>query len=181
MKVGVPVTLILLPLTYLMLTRVLFKLDLPGIPGGRDWVTREIGRLGPMSRGERVVLAVFLLAALLWIFGPAVRGLEVAGTTPFKPLTDEVIAMGAGLLLFMIPIDVKRGIHALDWSSAKTSRLGRAPAFRGRPADDWAAALQSTGAAAMIGAQAYYEYLAGNIADQTLNAYATRSMEGEAL
>ena len=34
---------------------------------------------------------------------------------------------------------------------------------------------------AMIGAQAYYEYLAGNIADQTLNAYATRSMEGEAL
>ena len=30
-------------------------------------------------------------------------------------------------------------------------------------------------------AQAYYEYLAGNIADQTLNAYATRSMEGEAL
>ena len=34
---------------------------------------------------------------------------------------------------------------------------------------------------AMIGAQAYYEYLAGNIADQTPNAYATRSMEGEAL
>ena len=34
---------------------------------------------------------------------------------------------------------------------------------------------------AMVGAQAYYEYLAGNIADQTLNAYATRSMEGEAL
>ena len=34
---------------------------------------------------------------------------------------------------------------------------------------------------AMIGAQAYYEYLAGNIADQTLNAYATRSMAGEAL
>ena len=34
---------------------------------------------------------------------------------------------------------------------------------------------------AMIGAQGYYEYLAGNIADQTLNAYATKSMEGETL
>lgn len=33
--------------------------------------------------------------------------------------------------------------------------------------------------AAMIGAQGYYEYLAGHIADQTLNAYATKSMEGE--
>ena len=34
---------------------------------------------------------------------------------------------------------------------------------------------------AMIGAQGYYEYLAGNVADQTLNAYATKSILGEAL
>lgn len=34
---------------------------------------------------------------------------------------------------------------------------------------------------AMIGAQAYYEYLAGNIADMKLNAYATKSILGEAL
>ena len=35
--------------------------------------------------------------------------------------------------------------------------------------------------AAMIGAQAFYEYLSGNIADMTLNAYATKSILGEAL
>lgn len=35
--------------------------------------------------------------------------------------------------------------------------------------------------AAMIGAQAYYEYLAGNTADMTLNAYATKSILGESL
>lgn len=35
--------------------------------------------------------------------------------------------------------------------------------------------------AAMIGAQAYYEYLAGNQADMSLNAYATKSILGEAL
>lgn len=34
---------------------------------------------------------------------------------------------------------------------------------------------------AMIGAQAYYEYLAGNTADMTLNAYATKSILGESL
>ena len=33
--------------------------------------------------------------------------------------------------------------------------------------------------AAMIGAQAYYEYLAGNVADMSLNAYATKSILGE--
>ena len=35
--------------------------------------------------------------------------------------------------------------------------------------------------AAMIGAQAYYEYLAGHTADMSLNAYATKSILGEAL
>ena len=35
--------------------------------------------------------------------------------------------------------------------------------------------------AAMIGAQGYYEYLAGNIADMNLNAYATKSILGEQL
>ena len=35
--------------------------------------------------------------------------------------------------------------------------------------------------AAMIGSQAYYEYLAGNVADMSLNAYATKSILGEAL
>ncbi len=35
--------------------------------------------------------------------------------------------------------------------------------------------------ASMIGAQAYYEYMAGNIADMELNAYATKSILGESL
>ena len=33
--------------------------------------------------------------------------------------------------------------------------------------------------AAMIGSQAYYEYLSGNVADMSLNAYATKSILGE--
>ncbi len=35
--------------------------------------------------------------------------------------------------------------------------------------------------AAMIGAQAYYEYCSGNIADMSLNAYATKSILGESI
>ena len=35
--------------------------------------------------------------------------------------------------------------------------------------------------AAMIGSQAYYEYLSGNIADMSLNAYATKSILGESV
>ena len=35
--------------------------------------------------------------------------------------------------------------------------------------------------AAMIGSQAYYEYMAGNVANMSLNAYATKSILGETL
>ena len=35
--------------------------------------------------------------------------------------------------------------------------------------------------AAMIGAQGYYEFLAGNVADMSLNAYATKSILGESI
>ena len=35
--------------------------------------------------------------------------------------------------------------------------------------------------AAMIGAQAYYEYLDGHVADMSLNAYATKSILGETI
>ena len=115
MQVALPVTLLLLPATFLLLN-VLFPVKMDGIPGGREWIRNELRKLGPMSRGEKIVLCVFAGTALLWIFGPFLRGLEIGGATPLKPLTEEVIAMLAGVLLFIIPVDPKRGIHALDWN-----------------------------------------------------------------
>ncbi len=153
MLVALPVTVIMLPLTFLMLTKVLFRTNLKGIPGGREWIRSELERLGPLSRGEKIVLAVFVLAACLWIFGPLVRGLEIGGVRPFKPLSDETIAMGAGLLLFMIPVDIRRGIHALDWSSAKDVVAWDVLLLFGGGLT-MAAAIQSTGASALVGAQA---------------------------
>ena len=90
---------------------------------------------------------------MLWVFGPVIRGLEVEGAKPFAALKDETIAMAAGLLLFAIPVDAKRGIHALDCSSAKdVIAWDVLPLFGGGLT--MAAALQSTGAAALVGAQA---------------------------
>ena len=153
MKVALPVTIVMLPLTYLLLTKVMFPSKLDGIPGGTEWVKRELAKLGPMSRGERIVLAVFAFAALLWIFGPVIRGIEIDGATPFKSLSDEGIAMLCGLLLFVIPVDVKRGIHALDWSSAKDVVAWDVLLLFGGGLT-MAAAIQSTGAADLVGAQA---------------------------
>ena len=90
MRVSLPVTLLLLPATYFVLTKLLFRTKLTGIPGGKEWVKNEIAKLGPMSAGEKVVLVVFALAALLWMCGPLVRGFEIDGVRPFKALSDEV-------------------------------------------------------------------------------------------
>ncbi len=153
MKVALPVTLLMLPATYFLLTRFLFPVKMEGIPGGREWIKGELRKLGPLSRGEKIVLAIFVLAAVLWMFGPVLRGLEINGARPLKPLSDELIAMGAGILLFMIPVDAKRGIHALDWNSAKDVVAWDVLLLFGGGLS-MAAAIQSTGVAALIGAQA---------------------------
>ena len=151
--VSVPVIGIMLALVYFMLVNWLFREQINELPGGRDWVRKELASLGKLSRGEKIVLVVFVTAALLWVFGPAIRGLEIAGTKPFKPLNDAVIAMAAGIILFIIPVDYKRGIHALDWSSASTAISWDVLLLFGGGLT-MASAIQATGAAEVVGASA---------------------------
>lgn len=149
-KVSIPCVTVVLAGTYLLLVNVLFREQPAEIPGGREWVANELRALGKLSRGEWIVLAVFVTAALLWTFGPLVRGLEINGAKPFKPMSDAVIAMGAGILLFIIPVDIKKGIHALDWASAnKGVSWDVLLLFGGGLA--MSAAIQKTGVSAVVG------------------------------
>ena len=151
--ISFPTVTLLIIATYLLLVYVLFR-ELPAdLPGGREWVANEIKHLGPMSRGEWTVLIVFVAAALLWTFGPMIRGLEIGGMKPFKPMSDTVIAMGAGIILFIIPVDAKKGIHALDWSSAAKGVSWDVLLLFGGGLS-MAAAIQRTGAADAVGALA---------------------------
>ena len=87
---------------------------------------------------------------------------------------------------------VPRVIRALEETGCKKIAVAGGVAANSRIRRDLLAAAQSLGAevfmpplklcgdnAAMIGAQAYYEYLAGNVGDMSLNAYATKSILGE--
>ncbi len=57
--IGGPFTLIFLPIAWWMVTRVLFRSDMGEIEGGRQHFDDEYRKLGPLSRGEKTVLAVF--------------------------------------------------------------------------------------------------------------------------
>ena len=89
---------------------------------------------------------------------------------------------------------VPRVVQALKETGLKKVAVAGGVAANSRIRGDILAAAEAMGAevympplslcgdnAAMIGAQAYYEWKAGNVADMSLNAYATKSILGEAL
>lgn len=47
-----PLTLILLPLCWFLLTKVLFRKTMKEIEGGAQWVQSELNKLGPIGKGE---------------------------------------------------------------------------------------------------------------------------------
>ncbi len=89
---------------------------------------------------------------------------------------------------------VPRVVMALEQTGCRKIAVAGGVAANSRIRADILAAAEKLGAevympplslcgdnGAMIGAQAYYEYLAGNTSDMSLNAYATKSILGEAL
>lgn len=112
MLLGVPLILIAVPLAHLILTRVSFRVANAAILGVREQIASERAKLGPMSRPEWIVTGAFGLAIALWVSREAWKTTAVGAL-----VTDEVIAMGAALLLFFIPAQRRSGIFVLDWKT----------------------------------------------------------------
>ncbi len=110
MLVGVPIAVVMMVVAWFLLTQVFFRPEVKRIPGGRKLIDDELAKLGPMSAPEGMVLAVFVLAALSWIFIPTI--FDPA------PISDAGIAMTVGLILFILPAGAKRGVRLLDWDTA---------------------------------------------------------------
>ncbi|MGE3108173.1 MAG: SLC13 family permease [Phycisphaerales bacterium] len=108
MIAAVPLILILLPLIWLLLTRLLFPIHTLPPLADRSFVRARLRELGRPSNHEWTTLAVFLLAVLFWIARePLCRILGLvdltAGAAPKPRLSDAGIAIGAALLLFLLP------------------------------------------------------------------------------
>jgi sodium-dependent dicarboxylate transporter 2/3/5 len=146
---GGPFTLIFLPIAWVLVTRVLFRADLGEIAGGRQHFDEEYRKLGPFSRGETIVLAVFAVTAFLWIGSPLLKDLPIGGVTPLAGLSDAGIAMLAATALFLIPVDRAQGTRAMDWATARRLPWGVLVLFGGGLA--LAAAIEANGVSAFIG------------------------------
>jgi len=65
---------------------------------------------------EKMVLTVFLLTVFCWVFSAQIN--DAIGA---QVLNNTNIAMGGGLLMFLLPLNWERGEFLLDWKS--TQRL----------------------------------------------------------
>jgi len=147
LKVGVPLVAVMLPICWLWLTRVANPMKLKKVPGGREMINAELKAMGSMSAGERWTGLVFALTALAWIFR---KQLGFLFLDP-KMVTDAAIGMTGALLLFLIPINMKKNEFVMDWHWASKMPWGVLILFGGGLA--MAQGFKTTKLAAWIGGQ----------------------------
>jgi sodium-dependent dicarboxylate transporter 2/3/5 len=151
MGIGLPIVAVLLPTTWLLLTRWLYPIRTGRIEPGPALDPAAFATLGPMTRGEWATLVVFALTATLWITRPLLSAVEWFGAKPFAGLTDSGIAMLAALALFLIPLDLGRRVFAMDWETAVKLPWGILVLFGGGLS--LAAAIQANGVGEWLGSQ----------------------------
>lgn len=107
MRLGVPLVILLLPLAWILLTRILFPL--PSKPQTNEVPLPD---RGAWSSAERRVFGVFCLAVIGWVGAPLLMRLSLFGN-----LSDPGVAMLCMLLLFIIPDGRGQGAALMDWDT----------------------------------------------------------------
>jgi sodium-dependent dicarboxylate transporter 2/3/5 len=113
MAVGVPVTFVMLPLAWLLLTRFVFPIDLPASKAVDDHLHELRDELGPMSTAERRVAVIFGIVVASWMFRrPVTEALGITG------ISDTGIVMAAATILFLVPSGDKSQAQLMTWTDA---------------------------------------------------------------
>jgi sodium-dependent dicarboxylate transporter 2/3/5 len=141
---GFPVSIILLIICWLYLTKVAFKFKQKKFPGGKAEINRQLNTLGPLSYEEKSIAIVFLLTAFAWI----TRSFLLADFIP--GIDDTIIAIASGLLLFVLP-NKDRTARLMTWEDAVRLPWGILLLFGGGMA--LAMGFETTGLANWIGSQ----------------------------
>lgn len=141
---GMPISIMLLFICWKYLTKVAFKFEQKEFPGGTAEIDRLLKGLGKMSKQEKTVLVVFASTAFSWI----TRSFLLQPIFPF--IDDTIIAIAAGIVLFVLPGN-KKGKRLLNWEEAVKIPWGIVLLFGGGMA--LAKAFGDTGLAIWIGNQ----------------------------
>jgi sodium-dependent dicarboxylate transporter 2/3/5 len=121
MAIGVPIVLVLFALLAAGFVVVCARGVAVGA-GSAALVRQELERIGPLTAGQRNVLAAFGLTVLLWIF-PGLLSLAGFDGTAFakgyaQAVPEGVAAMLGATLLFLLPVEWRARRFTLTWEQA---------------------------------------------------------------
>ncbi|HLT52728.1 MAG TPA: SLC13 family permease [Flavobacteriaceae bacterium] len=141
---GFPISVVLLVLCWLYLTRFAFKFEQKSFPAGKEEIEQQLKALGKISYQEQLVLIVFFTVALAWITRSFVL-------TKWLPnIDDTIIAMVGALVLFIIP-SKKDSKPLIGWKDTISIPWGIVLLFGGGMA--LAQAFETSGLTVWIGSQ----------------------------
>ena len=112
MLLALPLSILLLALCWVYLTRFAVKLKADDFTGGVEEIKRQREALGSIHRDEKKVGIVFLLTAVAWIS----RSFLLSPILP--AIDDTIIALSAGIALFVIRESNGKGA-ILSWDDSK--------------------------------------------------------------
>ena len=109
--VGLPLAILLLPLTWFILTKVIFSTNFSSNNEAIELIKQRYNNLGKMSIAEKRVLIIFGLTAASWITRDLLQNIP-----GLQNLTDHVIAIVASVALFLLPSGNKNE-KLMDWAT----------------------------------------------------------------
>jgi sodium-dependent dicarboxylate transporter 2/3/5 len=121
MAIGLPVVIVLFGfLIVYFYFRTLRHLTLNA--GREESIRGELERLGPISTGQRNVLAAFLVTVFLWLL-PGFVAIAGFGESPFAraystAVPESIAALIGASLLFLLPISWRARRFTLTWEEA---------------------------------------------------------------
>jgi len=157
MMIGVPFAMVMLAITWVLLTKVVYRSELKELPGGAALIRQEVDALGVMSKAESRVGMIFIGAIFFWVVVPLLANITIINNTlPFLAgISSSQVAMTAAVACFMVSSGQKdnnnKPIALLTWDAARDIPWGLLLLFGGGLS--LSAAFTMTGLSAWIGEQ----------------------------
>ena len=103
---------------YFVLWRM-FPADVKHIDGAQEFIARHAKELGRWNRAQKNTLIAFGVAVTIWVV-PGILSMIYGSDSEIvkefnKYLPEEMAAMIGGLLLFFLPVNLKKGEMTMQW------------------------------------------------------------------
>ena len=109
LAIGLPVTLVMIPIVWFILTSLIFPINFKASPETREKLKQMLKDLGKMTNEQKKVALIFSITAFCWIFRKVLDDLP-----GLDFLEDAVIAMIGGISLFFVSSSSKNE-YLLSW------------------------------------------------------------------